>query len=129
MLIRDNQSGFMHPVASEITPENLYLQRRHWLQMAAASGLAATGVGAWAQGKPIDGLAPLAAVKSTVAGAVTMEPLTPYTDARTYNNYYEFGLEKEDPARNAPSLKTHPWAVRVEGLVNKPKTFGLEELL
>ena len=129
MLIRDNQSGFMHPVGSEITPENLYLQRRHWLQMAAASGLAATGVGAWAQGKPVDGLAPLAAVKSTVAGAVTMEPLTPYTDARTYNNYYEFGLEKEDPARNAPSLKTRPWAVRVEGLVNKPKTFGLEELL
>ena len=58
-----------------------------------------------------------------------MEPLTPYTDARSYNNYYEFGLEKEDPARNAPSLKTRPWMVKVEGLVNKPRTFGIEELL
>ena len=129
MLIRDNHTGFIHPSSSEITSQSLYLQRREWLRLAAAGGLAASGGAVWAQSKAVEGLAPMTSVKSTVAGAMTMEPLTPYTDARSYNNYYEFGLEKEDPARNAPSLKTRPWMVKVEGLVNKPRTFGIEELL
>ena len=129
MLIKDKHTGFIHPSSSEITSQSLYLQRRQWLRLAAAGGVAAAGGAVWAQGKAVEGLAPMASVKSAVAGAMTMEPLTPYTDARSYNNYYEFGLEKEDPARNAPSLKTRPWTVKVEGLVNKPKTFGIEELL
>lgn len=130
MLIRNDHAGFTHPRSSEITPEAAYWGRRQWLQMAAASGLLASAGGALAQSKnAVAGLAPLEAGKSTVPGAVTMETLTPYTDARSYNNYYEFGLEKDDPMRNAPSLKTRPWTLRVEGLVNKPKTFDIEQLL
>ena len=130
MLIRDHHTDFIHPHSSEITPEAAYMQRRQWLQMAAASGLLASAGGAWAQGKTaVAGLAPMEATKSTVPGTMTMETPTPYTDARTYNNYYEFGLEKDEPARNAPSLKTRPWTLKVEGLVGKPKTFGIEELL
>ena len=128
MLIRHQNSGFIHPLGSEITPPQAYLQRRDLLRMAAASSLLSTGGAAFAQAKA-DAVKPMAAAKSAVPGAITMEPLTPQKDATTYNNYYEFGLDKDEPARNAHTLKTSPWTVKVEGLVNKPKTFGLEELL
>ena len=58
-----------------------------------------------------------------------MDKLTRYQDASSYNNFYEFGTDKADPARNAHTLKTTPWAVEVGGLVKKPATFGLEDLL
>ena len=128
MLIRHQNSGFIHPLGSEITPPQAYLQRRDLLRMAAASSLLSTGGAALAQAKA-DAVKPMLAAKSAVPGAITMEPLTPQKDATTYNNYYEFGLDKDEPARNAHTLKTSPWTVKVEGLVNKPKTFGLEELL
>jgi sulfoxide reductase catalytic subunit YedY len=64
-----------------------------------------------------------------VAGAVTMDKLTDYKDASTYNNFYEFGTDKADPARNAGTLQTRPWTVSIEGLVKQPKTYGIEELL
>jgi DMSO/TMAO reductase YedYZ molybdopterin-dependent catalytic subunit len=67
--------------------------------------------------------------KSAVAGAVTMEKVTDYKDATTYNNYYEFGTDKADPAKNAHTLKTKPWTVEVEGLVKKPGKYALEDLL
>ena len=128
MLIRHQNSGFIHPLGSEITPPQAYLQRRDLLRMAAASSLLSAGGAALAQAKA-DAVKPMLAAKSAVPGAITMEPLTPQKDATTYNNYYEFGLDKDEPARNAHTLKTSPWTVKVEGLVNKPKTFGLEELL
>ena len=74
-------------------------------------------------------LAALPSGKSAVAGAVTMEKLTDYKDASTYNNFYEFGTDKADPARNAHTLKTSPWTVEVEGLVKKPGRYGMEDLL
>lgn len=74
-------------------------------------------------------LAALAGVQSTVAGAVTMEKPTEYKDATGYNNFYEFGTDKTAPARNAHTLKTRPWTVEVEGLVNKPRRFDIDELL
>jgi sulfoxide reductase catalytic subunit YedY len=58
-----------------------------------------------------------------------MDKLTDYKDASTYNNYYEFGTDKADPARNAHTLKTKPWTVSVEGLVKKPMQIGIEDLL
>jgi sulfoxide reductase catalytic subunit YedY len=64
-----------------------------------------------------------------VAGAVTMEKVTEYKDATTYNNYYEFGTDKADPAKNAHTLKTKPWTVEVEGLVKKPGKYALEDLV
>ncbi|KAF1022392.1 MAG: Protein-methionine-sulfoxide reductase catalytic subunit MsrP [Paracidovorax wautersii] len=58
-----------------------------------------------------------------------MDRATAYKDATTYNNFYEFGTDKSDPAQNAHTLVTSPWTVKVEGLVNKPGTFALEDLL
>ena len=69
------------------------------------------------------------AARSTVAGAVTMEKITEYKDATSYNNFYEFGTDKADPAQNAHTLKTTPWTVEVEGLVKKPGKYALEDLL
>ena len=135
MLIRTANDGFNHPVPSDITPRSAYLQRRAVLrQMAAGAGgtwLATwAGRAAWAQGTPRPGKLPaLNSTPSTVAGASTMEVLTPYRDASTYNNFYEFGLDKSDPARLAGRLKTRPWTVQVEGLVGKPRTFDLDDLL
>jgi sulfoxide reductase catalytic subunit YedY len=64
------------------------------------------------------------------AGPVIMEKPTPWGDVTTYNNFYEFGTGKSDPARHAPSrLKTRPWAIEVDGLVGKPQTINLEDLL
>ena len=60
-------------------------------------------------------LAALAGSKSSVSGAVSMEKVTDYKDASTYNNFYEFGTEKDDPARTASALKPRPWTVAVEG--------------
>jgi sulfoxide reductase catalytic subunit YedY len=72
-------------------------------------------------------LAALPGGRSAVAGAVTMDKLTAYADASTYNNFYEFGTDKSDPARNAHTLKPRPWTVAVEGEVKKPGSFDLDE--
>jgi methionine sulfoxide reductase catalytic subunit len=74
-------------------------------------------------------LAALEGVRSTVAGAVTMEKITEYKDASSYNNFYEFGTDKSDPAKHAHTLKTTPWTVEVEGLIRKPAKYTLEDLL
>jgi sulfoxide reductase catalytic subunit YedY len=129
MLIRSNDNGFQHPQGSEITPQAAYLRRRAWLQYLAA-GSAAAALPAWAAGVPRPGkLAALASVPSQVAGANSMERVTPYADASQYNNFYEFGLDKDDPAKNAHTLRTRPWAVKIEGLVQQPQTLDLDALL
>ncbi|MEY3125309.1 MAG: hypothetical protein RLZZ573_1829, partial [Pseudomonadota bacterium] len=74
-------------------------------------------------------LAVLNSRASKVDGAMSMEKPTAYKDASTYNNFYEFGTDKSDPAVNAHTLKTSPWSVEIEGLVKKPGKLGLEELL
>jgi sulfoxide reductase catalytic subunit YedY len=124
-LLKDR--GFIHPTASEITPRDVYLRRRDWLRQAAAGGATlALGDAALAQqGKA----AKLPGTKSAVPGAIVMDTPTAYNDATTYNNFYEFGTDKSDPARNAHTLKTQPWSITLEGEVKKPKTFGLDELL
>jgi sulfoxide reductase catalytic subunit YedY len=116
------------PAASEITPRAVYDDRRRLLQgLAAGAALATTG--AWAQGaRPCKGAA-LPGVRGTLAGAVTMDKPTSYADATSYNNFYEFGTDKADPARHAGTLKTRPWTVAVEGEVRKPGTWDIERLL
>ncbi len=74
-------------------------------------------------------LRPLPGAKSAVVGAMTMEKPTPYADVSSYNNFYEFGTDKADPAKNAGSLKTQPWTVVVEGEVKKPGTWDIDALL
>ena len=135
MLIKTNTTGFDHAASSEITPQGIYRDRRDLIKLMA-TGAAGAALAGWAgrealaQGVQKPGkLATLVGAKSAVAGAVTMEKVTDYKDVTTYNNFYEFGTDKSDPARNAHTLVTKPWSVSVEGLVKNPKTFTLEELL
>ena len=128
-------TGFQHPYSSEITPKAVYEDRRQMLKRMAG-GAAGVAIAAWAGRQAMaqqvtrpGKLAALASTKSAVAGAVTMEKLTDYKDASTYNNFYEFGTDKADPARNAHTLKTSPWTVEVEGLVKKPGKYGIEDLI
>ncbi|MDB5890340.1 MAG: protein-methionine-sulfoxide reductase catalytic subunit MsrP [Polaromonas sp.] len=135
MLIKTGSDGFDHPVPSEITSPAAYRGRRDMIRLMAtgAAGAALAGWAgrqAFAQAVQKPGkLAALLAGKSDVAGAVTMEKVTDYKDASTYNNFYEFGTDKADPAKNAHTLVTKPWSVAVEGLVKQPKSYTLEELI
>jgi len=134
MLIKTHRDGFNHPLASEITPQEVWRDRRELIKLLA-SGAAGAALAAWASRQALaqtarpGKLAPLAGVKSGVAGAVTMEKATDYKDATSYNNFYEFGTDKADPAQNAHTLKTSPWTVEIEGLVKKPAKYALEDLL
>lgn len=115
--------------ASEITPREVYDSRRDWLrQMAAgATGLALSG---WPmQAALAQGTAKLPGAKSAVPGAMTLDKPTAYKDATSYNNFYEFGTDKSDPAQYAHTLRTRPWSVAVEGEIAKPGVFDLDALL
>ena len=120
--------------ASEITPREVHDARRDWLKTAGALGLTGIGLsglsaGVQAQTAGPGKLAKLPGTKSAVAGATVMEKLTGYKDVTSYNNFYEFGTDKSDPAENAHTLKPRPWSVVIEGECAKPGRFGLEDLL
>ena len=117
--------------SSLITPKDQYINRRRFLRGAALAGAGALGldrlanvvsprIRALADGK-------LQTVKSPLT--TTGEQLTSMEDATHYNNYYEFGVDKGDPAKNAGGLPTRPWTVKVEGEVKTPKTFDIDQLL
>ncbi len=115
--------------SSEITPKQVYVNRRTFMAAAVAGLAVAAGKRAFGDtGKgstpPLEKLATIASPLSTPGLT-----LTPYEDITHYNNFYEFGVNKDDPARNAHTLKTRPWTVKVEGLVSKPKTFDIDTLL
>lgn len=135
MQIKTSNSGFSHPISSEITSQSVYAGRRDLIKLMA-TGVAGAALSSWAlrqahaAGAPRPGkLAPLSGGASKVPGAVTMDKLTDYKDATSYNNFYEFGTDKADPARNAHTLKTSPWSVEIEGLIKKPARYTLEDLL
>ena len=135
MLIKTNASGFNHPIPSEITSASTYQSRRDLMKLMA-TGAAGAALTTWAsreamaQAGPKPGkLATLAGGKSAVAGAMTIEKVTDYKDATTYNNFYEFGTDKADPAKNAGTLVTKPWSVAIEGMVKQPKSYTLEDLI
>jgi len=119
--------------SSEITPRGeyfSYLSRRRFLKGAAVAGAAAVGTARLAQiASP---LAVFAETKlQTVPSPLTTtgEQLTTLADITHYNNFYEFGVDKGDPSKNAGVLPTRPWTVKVEGLVAKPLTFDIDALL
>ncbi len=105
--------------SSEITPKAAYLNRRSFL--AAASGALLLGA-ADAQGAKLQNVQ-----KSPLT--TTGEKITPVSDVTSYNNFYEFGTSKTDPAKNASRLKTDGWKVSVEGLCDKPRVFDLDALM
>jgi sulfoxide reductase catalytic subunit YedY len=110
---------------SEITSRELFERRREFIKAA--------GLGSVAGAAALLGLAPAAAGTKLPAVAKsphsTLEKPNSYQDITTYNNFYEFGTDKGSPAMHAHRMKTRPWTVRVEGLVSKPRTFAIEDIL
>lgn len=116
---------------SEITPRDVYDQRRRFMQLAGAGavgGLLGWHGAAEAEMSSPDAQAQKLVAKTNPAYVVVDKP-TPYQDVTTYNNFYEFGTDKADPARNAGTLRTRPWQVSVEGECHAPKTYAIDDLL
>ena len=123
---------------SEITPREdyeRYFNRRRFLRTAVSSAVA-VGAAALGAERLAEVFSPrisaqagtkLQTVKSPLT--TTGEELTSIKDVATYNNFYEFGVDKGEPSQNAGALPTRPWTVRVEGLVKKPRTFDIDSLL
>jgi sulfoxide reductase catalytic subunit YedY len=127
------------PATREITPEPLYLRRRDFLRNAALFSATTVGVGStllWltrglradARTREFAGRTPLD-YRPAARGAYAIDdPATPYEDVTTYNNFYEFGVEKSDPAAHAQTLKVAPWTLTVEGEVAKPQAIDVDRL-
>ena len=127
MLIRKPQRFGDDVPSSQITPRETFLHarptRRAFLSAAGklAAGSAAASLvpaSAWADDK-------IATIPSKFS---TSETQTPYAKATTFNNFYEFGTEKDEPARNAHTLHTRPWTVQISGLVKKQQTLNIDDL-
>ena len=111
--------------SSEITDERLYFDRREFLRkagLAAAAAAASVALPSAACAKTEE------PVQGGGSGDLKAE-LTPWEDVTGYNNFYEFGTDKDDPARNAKNFRTKPWTVRVDGLVAKPADYQLEDFI
>lgn len=111
-------------LSSEITSQGVYQSRRDFIRNAGSVALAA-GFGL-STGR--------AMAEQALAGVlnknfVVDDKLTPMKAVTTYNNFYEFGTDKSDPAQTAQTLRTRPWTVKIEGLVNKPGTYDIDSLL
>jgi len=119
--------------SSEITPEHVYRSRREFIQQAAAGAVgAAAGVLLAGSGRveaAQNGAALPAAKKTINVADPVADPLNTFEQITSYNNYYEFGTRKSDPARYAGALTVKPWTVKVDGLVNKPGNYGVEDLV
>ncbi len=137
MFVRSTKDLGPEPRSSEITPETAVAEhnrtRRRFLTgaayaaaTAAAGTIAARNIPGFLHPGPVEAAAPLKTVASKYA---VSEPQTPESKATTYNNFYEFGTDKSDPARNAHTLQTRPWTVAIEGLVKKPQTLDIDALM
>ena len=130
MLIKRSPNGIDLPYGSEITPREVFESRRSFMSKVAVGSVASAAMlemmarEAFAQ---TPGAQKLAGKLNPAYGST--DKLTPFKDATTYNNYYEFGTDKSDPARSAGSLKTRPWTVTIEGEVKKPMTLDIDSLL
>ena len=122
-----------HPpgiASSEITEERIFLNRREFLHSAAGATLG-VAAGSFSLGKDAEAMSlgqqEILNVQPGPFG--TDEPKNSFEDITSYNNYYEFGLDKRDPSRNAHALTTSPWTIRVDGHVAKPADYHIEDLL
>lgn len=108
---------------SDVTDHRLYMNRRQFVRATIGTALAAT---VW----PTDGAqaqAPLSGIRPSPFS--TSETRTPWEDVTTYNNFYEFGTDKADPARQARRFRPKPWTVKVDGLVARPADYALDDLV
>jgi len=132
------------PQNSEITPEPLYLRRREFIKNSLLFTATAAGVGGGllqlmgggradledlSTSIAADGTGPAKLAVSGRSPLSTDEPMTALRDVITYNNFYEFGLGKDDPARNAHTLMPRPWTVTIEGEVEKPQVIDIDNLI
>jgi sulfoxide reductase catalytic subunit YedY len=130
------------PKSSEITPESAYQGRRTWLRNAALTGLTASAFGGALvaltggvrkaqrgaqKAQPPVGLP--AAAKPSSPRFASAEPLTSFEDVTTYNNFYEFGFDKSEPAERAGTLVTRPWTLEIGGEVARPQRFDIDALV
>ena len=120
------------PKSSEITSESTYWSRRDWL---VNMGLAGAGLALGSQVSLAQAATPWQTLLQQKLAAATHKPnttgeeLTPFEDVTRYNNFYEFGTNKADPANNSKDFHVEPWSIKVEGLVKTPFTLQLEDLL
>jgi methionine sulfoxide reductase catalytic subunit len=107
----------------KVTPRDVYLRRREFLASSGAA-LAALAVGGFDAG-----LVAANTLVVTKRTATTTDPPTPYKAVTTFNNFYEFGSDKSDPARNGGRFKPSPWTIDVDGECARPGAYGLDDIL
>lgn len=115
--------------ASEITPHALYLSRREFMKAAGIAGGSALLAACAPRSQPTE--ATVAQARQTVSGRTTDElgdPLNSFDEITNYNNFYEFSTDKQAVNPLSRDFRTHPWTVEVSGLVNKPRTYAIEDL-
>jgi methionine sulfoxide reductase catalytic subunit len=125
MIIRIRRKSDVNP--SEITPESVFRDRRRILQAAVAMSLLPAASFDTEAALPADGK--FESLVDWPGSSAVTDRVTPYQEVTTYNNFYEFGTGKGDPVRNAHTLRTEPWTVRVEGEADKTGDYTLEDLL
>ena len=129
MLIKRSPNGIELPFSSEITPREAYESRRNFMKQIVAGTLGSAALLEMASREAFaQGSNPKLAAKLNPSYSA-LEKQTAYKDATSYNNFYEFGTDKSDPAENAGTLKPRPWTVTIEGEVRKPMTLDLDALL
>lgn len=131
MLIRMARKS--DPKSSEITPKQVYLNRRSFI---AGTGLVAGSVAMGISPSPVSAVVERPGVNAQLSPIIDGysklgedDPITPYEDVTSYNNFYEFGTGKGDPVENSGSFNPRPWEITVDGLCANPGTMGLEDFL
>jgi sulfoxide reductase catalytic subunit YedY len=116
---------------SEVTPESLYRSRREFMRAAAVGtvGVAAGSLISACGTMEAAVQGALQAKKTLDVADPKLDPLNTFEQITSYNNFYEFGTRKDDPARNAHRLTVKPWTVKVDGLVGKPGNYSVEDLV
>jgi methionine sulfoxide reductase catalytic subunit len=135
------------PASSEITPEKLYFRRREFIRNSLLFTATSTSVGGtllWlmkglrAEGRKTSSSAGALAAPAEDPSLLTIsrrydyasgEAQTPFESVTTYNNFYEFGTDKGDPAENAHTLKPRPWTMTIDGEVAKPQVIDIDQLI
>jgi len=130
MLIKRSPNGIELPFSSEITPRVVFEARRGFIKWVAAGSIAG---GAFFEMATREALAQTGGLPKLAArlnpAYSSMDKPSAYKDATTYNNFYEFGTDKADPAQNAATLRPRPWSVSIEGEIKKPMTLDLDALM
>ncbi|MES2933536.1 MAG: protein-methionine-sulfoxide reductase catalytic subunit MsrP [Pseudomonadota bacterium] len=129
MLIKSSPHQLDIPSSSEITPRAIFESRRSFIKTIATGSIAGGALMEMATREAFAQSGNLQKLASKPNPAyLVMDKTSAYQDATTYNNFYEFGTDKSEPAKNAGTLKTRPWTVKIEGEVNKPMTIDIDAL-